>query len=256
MLKLSSDRKVSPQSKFSSGTWKPEIPNSFGLPAHVSCPGATSVCESICYAFRLERAYTNVAKLLKNNWDELQACGNSVKKMVVLLNDLILRYKAEHQRIETLRGEVFPKVFRIHWDGDFYSKTYAKAWRAIVLNHPDVQFWAYTRSFSPKMNVVPLLAGLDNLSLYLSVDKVNAKWAEKVIDENPGVRIAALGDSFDSHGESAMEISLRIAKRKAPKCPEQTGRYPLVLENGNGACVECMLCVNGTNNVLFSISKK
>ncbi len=59
-LKRSMDRKVtnavSPNGK------TPTIANTFGLPAGkaFSCPGATSICESVCYAGKLEKVYKGV----------------------------------------------------------------------------------------------------------------------------------------------------------------------------------------------------
>jgi len=42
------------------------IQNTFGLPAgkNYSCPGATSICEKVCYAGKLEKLYK--AETLKN----------------------------------------------------------------------------------------------------------------------------------------------------------------------------------------------
>lgn len=247
MLKLSTDRKVTPKAKQDgSGRWVPEIPNAFGLPAHISCPGKTDVCSNICYAFNLERVYTNVAKLLKHNWDTLQ--GKSREEMYVYLAIMLDEYIKKHRRVEKLRGESYPLVFRIHWDGDFFSLEYAEAWALAMLDHPEVQFWAYTRSF----DFVPALAEVPNLSLYLSVDQENYAEAVQVYYDYPQVRIAALDKTF----EEANVFMQHIKAKNAPKCPEQTGTYPLVGEEGMGACVECMMCINGTNDVLFSISKK
>lgn len=252
VLKLSRDRKVSPKAKFSSKRWTPEIPNAFGLPAHESCPGKTETCENICYAFRLERAYTSTANLLKHNLENLQATGDSVVKMEVLLTELVQEYLDSHNRIEKLRGETYKKAFRIHWDGDFYSINYAKAWAKVIKEFPEVSFWAYTRSFRSPVNVVPHLYNIDNLALYLSVDKDNLAEAKKITKKYPNVRVAALGTSFAVAASTIMHPSVG---RNAPKCPEQTGRYALV-EEGEGACIKCNMCVEGTNNVLFSISKK
>lgn len=251
-LKLSNDRKVTPKAKLNSGQWTPEIPNAFGLPAHVSCPGKTAVCESICYAFKLERAYTNVSKLLKHNWDLLQECGDNVKAISSLLDVLIEDYIEAHERVEKLRKTEYPKVFRIHWDGDFYSVAYAKAWSKTIRNYPDIQFWAYTRSFQAPVNVVPYLKEIDNLSLYLSVDSENESKSKRVLARYEDIHVAMLGSTF----EGALISISELTGKKAPKCPEQTGRYPLVTDNQQGACVECTLCVQGNNNVLFSISKK
>lgn len=245
-LKLSKDRKVTPKTKNST----PEIPNAFGLPAHLSCPGKTSVCENNCYAFKLERAYTNVQKLLKHNYETLIAPNADMLK---LLSDMITVYKNEHNRVERLRQANYDKIFRIHWDGDFFSEQYAQAWRNVILFNDDVQFWAHTRSFTDACNVVPILAGIPNLALYLSIDTDNVEQAGKIIREYPTVNVAYLDETF----EQALLGFGDTFGRKAPKCPEQTGRYPLVdNETEQGACAKCMLCVNGTNNVLFSLTKK
>ena len=250
-LKLSSDRKVAPKSRINGKSQVPEIKNAFGLPAHLSCPGATSVCRDTCYAFRLERAYSNVDKLLRHNLQLLMDRRRSVTSMKWLLEDLIARFNEQHDRLEAKHGKEFPRVFRIHWDGDFFSTLYARAWALVIAENPHVRFWAYTRSFTSKVNVVPHLANLDNLTLYLSVDNANQKRAKKVKEENPWVKVAYLGTDW----ENAAEGVQIVINKKAPRCPENTGKYPLVSESGEGACVKCMLCVNGTNDVLFAIDK-
>ena len=71
-LLRSKDRKVtnavSPNGK------TPTIANTFGLPAGkaFSCPGATSVCESVCYAGKLEKVFPTVKKNLLHNWELLK----------------------------------------------------------------------------------------------------------------------------------------------------------------------------------------
>ena len=59
-LKRSFDRKVA--NAVSKNGKQAAIANTFGLPAgkNYSCPNATSVCESVCYAGRLERVYPAV----------------------------------------------------------------------------------------------------------------------------------------------------------------------------------------------------
>ena len=72
MLKRSNDRKVanavSPNGK------TPIVANTFGLPAgkSYSCPGATSICESVCYAGKLEKIYKGVRDNLLHNWNLLK----------------------------------------------------------------------------------------------------------------------------------------------------------------------------------------
>jgi len=56
-LKRSNDRKVA--NAVSKNGKTPTIANTFGLPAgkDFSCPGATSICETVCYAGKLEKVY-------------------------------------------------------------------------------------------------------------------------------------------------------------------------------------------------------
>lgn len=252
-LKLSYDRKVSPSSVAQKAGWKPNIPNAFGLPAHLSCPGKTAVCEQICYAWRSEKVFKGVKGAMMHNWEVLRALGDNVDAIQDTLEEML----REYQRILKMRrnkdGIEYPDAFRIHWDGDFYSKPYAQAWARAMASFPSTRFWVYTRSFDPaKLDVIPQLAKVENLSLYLSCDDANKAKAPRVLRKYPDVRIAMLGESF----ELAQESTIVALGKRAPKCPEQTGRYPLVGEDGTGACIACNMCPESKNHVLFSMTKK
>ena len=86
-LLRSKDRKVAnavtPNGKQAS------IANTFGLPAGkaYSCPGATSVCESVCYAGKLEKVFPSVKVNLLHNWELLRNADGLT--MVMLLTDMI-----------------------------------------------------------------------------------------------------------------------------------------------------------------------
>jgi hypothetical protein len=153
-LKRSNDRKVTnlvtPNGKQSA------IANAFGLPAGkaYSCPDATSICEKVCYAGKLERVYKGVREVLIHNWQLLKDAD--VNQMVDLLDDMITDFIRDCERRNA------PKLFRIHWDGDFFNQTYEYAWQKVIMMHEDVQFWCYTRVKSAAYS----LSGLDNLSLY------------------------------------------------------------------------------------------
>jgi hypothetical protein len=71
-LKRSNDRKVA--NAVSKNGKTATIANTFGLPAGkaYSCPGATSVCESVCYAGKLEKIYKGVRDNLLHNWNLLK----------------------------------------------------------------------------------------------------------------------------------------------------------------------------------------
>jgi hypothetical protein len=92
-LKRSNDRKVanavSPNGK------TPTIANTFGLPAgkDFSCPGATSICESVCYAGKLEKVYKGVKAVLLHNWELLRNADQPT--MVNLIEDMIADFKKD-----------------------------------------------------------------------------------------------------------------------------------------------------------------
>jgi hypothetical protein len=118
----------------------------------------------------------------------------------------------------------------------------------VIDAHPSVRFWAYTRSFVGRVNVVPILAGAPNLALYLSTDRHNVAAASTVVAAHPTARTAWCGETWDD------AASVADGAPMGPRCPENTKKLPLVLD-GVGACQACGLCVNGKGNVRFSIRK-
>lgn len=236
-LKRSKDRKVAnlvtPNGKQAS------IANTFGLPSGsaYSCPGATSVCESVCYAGRLEKVYKGVRDVLLHNWNlvrdaDEEACYSLIADMVSDFRNDCLR-----------RGA--PMLFRIHWDGDFFSEPYTRAWRRVIAETTDVQYWVYTRTdWAARM-----LTGIPNLSLYFSADSENAPTGEALRTE--GIRLAYLSDTFSD----AQARVRAITGGTAARCPEQTGQIDLVSELGS-ACVTCGLCVTNKADIAFSSSKR
>jgi len=238
-LKRSNDRKVanavSPNGK------TPTIANTFGLPAGkaYSCPGATSICETVCYAGKLEKVYKGVKATLLHNWELVKDADHDT--IEALLEDMIADFKKDCDKRSA------DKLFRIHWDGDFFNDTYTFAWKHVILNHPDVQFWVYTRVKSAAI----MLKGIENLSLYYSTDDENAEIAEDLRTNYEGIRLAYLGKTFAATESKMKEL---IGKPGA-KCPENLKKIPLISSNGS-ACVSCGLCVYGKADVRFSASKK
>lgn len=233
-LTRSMDRKVT---NSVTGSGNPRIKNAFGLPSGkaYSCPGATSVCERICYAGKIEKRYKNVLMPLIRNYENLLYADylEGIPGMAALISPMVMEFVRESEKHNA------PKLFRIHWDGDFFSADYAEAWKRVILAFPDVQFWVYTRSFW----VTPILSGIPNLSLYLSVDSDNESDAVQYRDM---ANFATLADTF---GEA------RGMGDRPSNCPELTGALPLISEAGS-ACVTCGLCVFGRKDVAFSISRK
>jgi ferredoxin len=237
-LKRSHDRKVT--NLVSKNGKSSLIQNTFGLPAGkaYSCPGATSVCEKVCYAGKLEKIYKGVKSVLLHNWELLRNADRM--EMFSLLSDMVAEFKKDCVKRNA------EMLFRIHWDGDFFNEDYTYAWRSVIEEQPDVKFWVYTRVES----AVHILKDLDNLSLYYSTDSENIDTAKKLsIDE--GIKLAYLSDTFAMGKEQLFNL---INKTAIP-CPENNRKIPLI-DMGGSACVKCGQCVFNRNDILFSASKK
>ncbi len=217
----------------------PRIANTFGLPAgkEFACPGATSVCESICYAGKLEKIFKGVKAALLHNWEQLKDADQAT--MYGLLKDMIDDFRRDCEKFDE------EKLFRIHWDGDFFNEKYAAAWRDVIQESTDVQFWVYTRSAF----AIPILTGLPNLGLYFSADAANIKLALELKREY-GVQLAFLAKNF----AAGQEVIKSATGRPGAKCPENKGAIPLISTEGS-ACVRCSLCIYQKTDVVFSASK-
>jgi ferredoxin len=237
-LKRSFDRKVansvSPNGKTAN------IANTFGLPAgkEYSCPNQTPACASVCYAGKLEKVYKGVRENLLHNWNLLKDA--TLTAQVTLLDEMILEFKADCEKRNA------PKLFRIHWDGDFFSSQYAKAWKEVIENNNDVQFWVYTRVKTAAV----ILKDIPNLSLYYSTDEDNIETATD-LKKTHGIKLAYLAKTF-AIGETVMK---ELIGKPGAKCPENNKSIPLISTNGS-ACVSCGLCVFNKADIRFSASKK
>lgn len=240
MLKRSNDRKTANLANTRGD--QSRIKNAFGLPAgkDFSCVGETAFCGSICYGKRIEGYLPSVGRLLMHNWDLLRTASQD--EMFYMLRDMIADFVAECEK----HGA--PKMFRIHWDGDFFSPEYTKAWSAVIGTFTDVQFWAYTRNADAAVYLHKM--GHSNLGLYFSTDIDNADTARSLRSEH-GIRIATLADTF----EEAKQIHMDTTGARVGKCPEVAGRIPLITTNG-GACKSCALCPTAKTDISFSVTGK
>jgi hypothetical protein len=253
VLHFSRDRKVAPKGywggmhKGKDRGWVASIANSFGLPAGTSCPGQTPFCVS-CYAVNAENYSPAVKAAMAHNLALLLDCRGNIDAMAALLDVGVTAFERAFDKTGLPEAD---RVFRIHWDGDFFDENYALAWRQVMLAHPDIAFWTYTRSFTPPVDVVPILAGVENLALYLSTDEFNWQRAHDVASRFD-VRLALCGIDFRTAREMALD-----SPGPAPRvCPENRGTLPLMDDNGRGACVECRLCIRGTADIIFATSKR
>jgi hypothetical protein len=213
-LKRSNDRKVA--NLVTKNGKQAAIANTFGLPAgkQFSCPGATSVCETVCYAGKLEKLFKGVKTNLLHNWDLLKDAD--LQTMYTLLSEMIAEFKTDCVKKDA------PMLFRIHWDGDFFNDDYTQAWRMVIEEQPDIQFWVYTRVKSAALILI-----------------------------NSGVRLAYLAKNF-AIGQADMK---EIMGKPGAKCPENNKQIPLI-SNAGSACVSCSLCVYSKADIVFSATKK
>lgn len=256
----SRDRKVSPLVAVRAGKVEPLVANSFGTPAGPvdqggTCPGYSEAFCGDCYAIDTARHWSTVSALLGRNLGRLVALDQAAgwRGVAVGLDRMLDAFEVEAAR----RGA--PPVFRPYWSGDLRGRGDAYAWRAAMRAHPGVRFWQYTRT----LDAVPILAGVPNLVLFVSIDEGNVQAARRVLDRYPTVRAAACGPTFD---QAAVLVE---GRGRALDCPEVAGRLPLVapvewprvreVEVGTvgvGACVTCGYCVEtrAGRPVLFSES--
>ena len=237
-LKRSNDRKVA--NLVTKNGKQAAIANTFGLPAgkNYSCPGATSVCESVCYAGKLEKLFKGVKANLLHNWALLK--DEDLQGMYTLLSEMISEFKADCVKKDA------PMLFRIHWDGDFFNDEYTRAWKMVIEEQPDIQFWVYTRVKSAAL----ILKDIDNLSLYYSTDSEN-KAIGIDLKINSGISLAYLAKNFQIGQEDMKELT----GKPGAKCPENKKAIPLISQKGS-ACATCKLCIYEKSDIVFSATKK
>jgi len=237
-LKRSKDRKVA--NLVTKNGKQAAIANTFGLPAGkaYSCPGATTVCETVCYAGKLEKIFPTVKVNLLHNWELLRNADGLT--MVMLLTEMIDEFIVDCEKKDA------PKLFRIHWDGDFFNDIYTNAWKFVIEKNPTIQFWVYTRVKSAAL----ILKDIDNLSLYYSTDSENKAIGIGLKTEH-GIRLAYLAKNF-AIGQEDMKA---LTSKPGAKCPENLKAIPLI-SNAGSACVSCSLCVFNKADIVFSATKK
>lgn len=121
----------------------------------------------------------------------------------------------------------------------------------VVRASQDVRSWMYTRnSDSESLDVLPALAELPNLTVYLPVDADNLAAARYARKRNPWVHWAYLAETF---ADGRADLADLPGKRYP--CPENSRRIPLISDKSS-ACIHCGICPSGRGDVVFSIAKR
>lgn len=190
-----------------------------------TCPGATSGkcgCEDVCYDKNLRRLYKNYAAV--EDYNTSLVYDKSPEETYTVINNSVVWW--------LLNGGAKEPYFRIHTGGDFYNEQYARCWKRVIEEHPDVTFWGYTRS----LFAIPLLAGLKNLTLFLSCDPVNQR------------EVLAVYDEYKHHSNLAVAWMGNTLPEAFPQdrphliCPEVSGK--IKNNEKQGACSRCRACIN------------
>jgi hypothetical protein len=162
----------------------------------------------------------------------------------------------KNSEVETLPDELplDAKLVRLHVSGDFTTPEYIQHWIKLVLEHPDVHFWGYTRSWRlpdllPDLN---RLRALPNVQLFASMDKSikerpPADWRRAWLEDDiRAIRGSGPGaeqglDFWIGAGQRSFKA---IDGRPVYVCPEETGH--------KANCQECSYCVKGrAGDVMF-----
>lgn len=191
--------------------------HNWSLPAGLTCPGATDVCQSNCYAKRGRYHFAKVQEALQWNYEQS------------LRDDFVNRMTREIQEQGVL-------VLRIHVSGDFYSKAYAEKWLTIIKRFPRMRAYFYTRSWRVP-EIVPTLrkmAGLSTCRAWFSVDKDASIKAPK------NVRLAYLQVDDELPADSELILRVRRLRKTLAELPQIC---PAETPQGKGQnCAGCQRC--------------
>ncbi len=135
----------------------------FNLPAVITCPLRTPLCEKSCYALKAEVQYRHVVPQARHH--NLDRVRKGLFKGL-----MIEAIQKHHKKI---------KAIRIHESGDFLSQSYLNDWFAIAKEFPEFKFYAYTKSFHLTFDDKPanftLIASFDETTDALRLKFYNDK---------------------------------------------------------------------------------
>lgn len=222
-----------------------------------------------CYVCPLLKAYKGIKGTLQHNTNVVRAWPDW-SNLADILDNAFARFEKSMDKRAARTGENVHSLlyFRLHWSGDVFDATYAKALAEAMIRHPRITFWTYTRTFD--RGVVPILKKAGNLILYLSLDEVNWKDGFKCFFQNdmwrdPRFKVAFMGKDRAVLRQHLDEIcrtngkalGLRASSRRTAfiqwlwnqsisKCPVDAGEMPL-----EGGCMKCRQCIRAGHPVLF-----
>lgn len=183
--------------------------HTFSLPAGWSCPGANECkskvvivdgkrkvedgpdCKFRCFAASSEVVYTKTYEARQHNFEALK--GLTGYEMTRLIQDSLPKRA---------------KYVRLHVSGDFFSQAYFDAWIEVARCHPNILFYAYTKSLNywvARFSLINLIPA--NFVLTASVggrydsliSTYNLRSARVVFSEEEAAKLGLPIDHDDSH---------------------------------------------------------
>lgn len=184
-----------------------------------TCPGATTECQSICYAAR-----------------------------PVTERGAVYQMWVRNSTADDIPTELPPgcTLLRLHVSGDFTSVAYILNWRDLLDRNPQVTTWAYTRSWRvPELlPALEQLRGLPNVQLFASMDSSTVEmppvgWRRAWIDGDERADTAYYAQQ-EPHFRRTEHNHLTSDRTPTLVCPEETKR--------KANCEECRYCFDGKRN--------
>ena len=132
---------------------------SFSLPAGYSCPEAVECQAKVvrsegkskivdgdkmafrCFEATMESWNPALFQNNQNNFALLRECKNDIELMAGVLEQAVAQAPRKIN------------LWRVHVGGDFFSANYLRAWFLTARRHPDIRFFAYTKSIRHLVNV-------------------------------------------------------------------------------------------------------
>ena len=151
---------------------------SFNLPAggyevdnksYITCPGADA-CLALCYARQGTFLFKGSKRVRIDNHQLLLTTHvtHGLQGVIDILDEAV---KSVSRTVA---------VIRLHDSGDFFKKWYVQAWVEVIKRHPNILFYAYTKSF-------PMFKGIDLPSNFRVTYSFGGKWDNKI--DGPNSRI-------------------------------------------------------------------
>jgi hypothetical protein len=202
----------------------------FGLPAILSCPGATELCSALCYACTYNYKLANVIVPRMENF--VLACRPDF--------DEILRRELPLHR---------QKVIRPHDSGDLFNAAYAAAWYRVMRDTAALgyRYFIFSRSWrvAEVCEVLGQMSRLRNVRLWYSVDqqtgwpaylpqRVRLAWMQTTEADLPPRPVDLVFRDYAIRRTRAKRV------RGALVCPYENG-FSRRLEDG-GKFYNCWVC--------------